>query len=987
MPYERSTQSVGFRNRPVPEQAQGQNRLVSDLEQNRSESVKDMQRQASGQITELQRIDTLATKKDKYELDNLRQFSKTLDSFLDSASKNVAKPYIASERRKGVDLARRAAAGDQEALAQLGRSKEQLAELEKKVLEHQQKTDRVLDKAELDAYRLTLQEKIRLQNIRKMNSNVRWGFLRGQLIEGVKGTKSWITNQLATSDENITLSLKQDDGSYKSVTVNIQDYHDAKDLSIRNGIITHLEDKYIETFNPDGLLNQDVVTNYLTTGVVKAVDEMQADDEKRFAIKLGNERNDNAIGQLTIAVEAFETGDQNSYEAVKNQLQNYITSRPSYLRQMGITGNEGTSTKEWIVSDLPKILASIKNDTVRNRLINKLREENFVIPGQPPRTLEEQFPGLVNFDVIAADADTAQNEIFKQTQLNNKANFKSGVALAQDNWLNGGSEQDYKDKIAQLTAEWHYVGNETDVDAAMKFKPKPMTKERSESFVRSILAEKSYLTRDQARWLHPDIREALNEKKLIKENDFGSNNKFDENTRTSAHASITNAVIASRTGKDEDKLTKPTTADLIIAAHAQNEMMTLAESIFDAANNGIYVDADGVSHNITSHSQALVLATKIIRKRITDGKNEPGNIYEVNSLGQWVSQQFVGSDINVNNTESTQRIETGHVRNYENTLTNSGGKDLLLNKNNTAFIPDSHLEISEDPLNGPIFKSKYLNQIKLLDAQYNGRGRDIFEIVNTIRASRGMKALEVPPELQTLREQKGLTKTIKANIALARAIGNGKAEEIEVDNAGLVSINRLENAFTSTNFTAFGLNPTNPNFDIILQGAGVTREQFNTDPNAASKVLRYHTNDIMTKAAALTNNKQEMIRLSAVGLRFGEGAMSEINTNQEYSDYGHAVQRSYMSGAPIEGERFIAAINPDTDIFTTTYGTTNIEQVLPVRVQTILNEPIAINLEGLNAQLKALDEQGSITLQETGIDKLPKVWVQEDPGLLYRMLA
>ena len=156
----------------------------------------------------------------------------------------------------------------------------------------------------------------------------------------------------------------------------------------------------------------------------------------------------------------------------------------------------------------------------------------------------------------------------------------------------------------------------------------------------------------------------------------------------------------------------------------------------------------------------------------------------------------------------------------------------MLNKNNTAFIPDSHLEISEDPLNGPIFKSKYLNQIKLLDAQYNGRGRDIFEIVNTIRASRGLKALEVPPELQTLREQKGLTKTIKANIALARAIGNGKAEEIEVDNAGLVSINRLENAFTSTNFTAFGLNPTNPNFDIILQGAGVTREQFNTDPNA-----------------------------------------------------------------------------------------------------------------------------------------------------------
>ena len=68
MPYQGSTQSIGFRNRAVPNSSKRMKRKAKDLEQQRIDEVNSLTRQASGQITEMQRIDSVQSKKEAYDI-------------------------------------------------------------------------------------------------------------------------------------------------------------------------------------------------------------------------------------------------------------------------------------------------------------------------------------------------------------------------------------------------------------------------------------------------------------------------------------------------------------------------------------------------------------------------------------------------------------------------------------------------------------------------------------------------------------------------------------------------------------------------------------------------------------------------------------------------------------------------------------------------------------------------------------------------------
>tara|TARA_R100001594_G_scaffold140468_1_gene185599 strand:+ start:742 stop:4035 length:3294 start_codon:yes stop_codon:yes gene_type:complete len=924
MPYKGSTQAIGFRQRPILDSTKEMNRKAQDLDKQRVEQVKAMQKQASDQIVEMQRIDTLASKKDKYEIENLAKFSTTLENFLDSAAKNVAKPYIDKQRREGIDLARRAEAGDQEALAILGQSKADMAELEKKVQEHQTATNEVLDEAQLNEYRMSLQEKTRLAKVRELNSNIRWGYLRGRLIEGVRGTKSWITNELANNNETVSLLI---DGEYTDV--NIQDYHSAEDLEVRNAILNYLEDKYIDSFNPDGLLKQSVVNTYLTNGVVKQVNEMQAENEKIFAFQQGEQRETDGINSLTTALEAYEE-DSTLVQPVIDNLQNIINQRPSWLLQQGATLNKGASTKEWVVTNLPKLLANVKSDTTRNALIEKLKESEFNIPGVGKKTLQNHWKGDIDWDKISADANKAQNELFTTEQENNKKDFNQGLLdLQRKRDLGEITGEDYKDEVTKLGNEFRFItGFDTALSAALKYEPTYITYENSESEFKTIIARQDYITRDQLRTLDPkwveDNKEIVDSK--VQENHFVTTT-YDKNTLATSNTNLSEAIIRSRTGNDKSKLTSASTEDLALAKLAQKDMLSLSRKIWDGTNNGVFTGPDGITYDIASKSDAIDLATKMTIAQISEGKNIPGNRYEVNEHKQWVSQKFKGNsaslDSNSDNFIGTNQENLKAEINTFATKQSNTNADLLLNTSATDFLTEKDLTLSTDVLGNEKFVSKKISALLELDGKI-GQGRDIFEIVNTVRASRGLDLIEVPQELQTLREELGTDKQIQERISLARAIGNGKAEEIEVDNLGLVSINRLENAFLESNQSIFGLDSTDP------------------------KDQRAHINDLMTKASALTNNKEEMIRMVAVGLRYGEGEMQNFKAynnkdNKEAIEYSSKVLQSYRSGAPIEGEKFIGAIT-DEDYFQQTFGegqnAVQIKQLMTPTTRALLEQEI-----------------------------------------------
>ena len=102
MTYQRSTQASGFKKRTGPDESKQLRQYATALDTRRKQEVKDQERQGVQLTNEMTRIDALASKKDTYELNNLRNFSKTLDTFMNTMATNVVKPVFDQQIEDGV---------------------------------------------------------------------------------------------------------------------------------------------------------------------------------------------------------------------------------------------------------------------------------------------------------------------------------------------------------------------------------------------------------------------------------------------------------------------------------------------------------------------------------------------------------------------------------------------------------------------------------------------------------------------------------------------------------------------------------------------------------------------------------------------------------------------------------------------------------------------------------------------------------------------
>ena len=71
------------------------------------------------QTAEAQRQDKIQTFNENKSLSDLKQLNKSINDFFMTGAKTVGKDYVAEKRQQGIDLARRAAAGEPEALKKL----------------------------------------------------------------------------------------------------------------------------------------------------------------------------------------------------------------------------------------------------------------------------------------------------------------------------------------------------------------------------------------------------------------------------------------------------------------------------------------------------------------------------------------------------------------------------------------------------------------------------------------------------------------------------------------------------------------------------------------------------------------------------------------------------------------------------------------------------------------------------------------------------
>ena len=145
MPYQRSTQASGFRARKGLDTSKQLRQLATALDARRKEDVKGMERQGVQMTNEMTRIDALASKKDAYELQNLKNFSKTLRTFMDTVTTKVVKPVFDQQIEDGVTLGVRYQQGDPDAIAKVEASEKQLEEIESRIAEQALKTSQTED--------------------------------------------------------------------------------------------------------------------------------------------------------------------------------------------------------------------------------------------------------------------------------------------------------------------------------------------------------------------------------------------------------------------------------------------------------------------------------------------------------------------------------------------------------------------------------------------------------------------------------------------------------------------------------------------------------------------------------------------------------------------------------------------------------------------------------------------------------------------------
>ena len=248
MAYQKSTQAQGFKSRVVPTtEVKNYTDLAKSLEKERKESVKGFQGAAKEQITEMTRLSTLEQAEDVYELANLREFSKSLNTALDTVAKTVIKPITQGQIQDGINTAIRCQQGDTEACELVKLNDEQELAIQAQVAKQRTEINETADNIEKEwdeaGYEAELRQKYRLLNLKKQNSNFALGYRRGLLMEAATGYDAWRDSILTGNSDD---PLVEREVEHNGETYRVGDYYSIKDTDVKEKIVGALQGEYIK---------------------------------------------------------------------------------------------------------------------------------------------------------------------------------------------------------------------------------------------------------------------------------------------------------------------------------------------------------------------------------------------------------------------------------------------------------------------------------------------------------------------------------------------------------------------------------------------------------------------------------------------------------------------------------------------------------------------------------------------------------------------
>ena len=407
MAYKRTTKAQGFRQRVVPNTETKQyTDLAKSLEKERKSTVTDYKLAANEQIAEMKRLDGLQTKEDQYELENLRQFSKTLNNTLDTVAQNILKPMAEGQIEKGISAAIRCQQGDEEACAVVKLNDDQEFQIQTRIAEQRkavnEATDKIKEEWDEAGFEAELRQEYRLLNLKKQNANFAIGYRRGMLMEAATGYDAWRDSILTGNSDD---PLVEREVEHNGETYRVGDYYSIKNTDVKEKIVGALQGEYIKQ-NGIGL-NEYMVNKYLTNKVVERTNIFNQNEFKSAQRDWASEQIDYHTDQFKNFI-FTDLDSENGVNTAQLGVQEFLNNAPGIMEALGVDGSRYTASKTKLIEILTETLTSekFKNLDDSEALLSFLEEDKFYIAGVSKKKADGTYELSSLSDLFGSDLDT-----------------------------------------------------------------------------------------------------------------------------------------------------------------------------------------------------------------------------------------------------------------------------------------------------------------------------------------------------------------------------------------------------------------------------------------------------------------------------------------------------------------------------------------------------------------------------------------------------
>lgn len=883
MPYKRSTQSYGFRGRQTFDPSKELQNKAKALDNQRVEVVKGYEKAANQQLAEMQRIDNVMTSNDKFEIAMLAENSKHFKNLLQTSAETIGKKLVDDKRQEGIDTFRAAQAGDTEAQTKVELSKKQVDEIEIKMAELEAKTEEITN-FDPKKVKLSLEQQAKAENIRKLGRQVAYGYKTAAMSESVKGYIPWFLDQQNNTDSihyNDTIDVVIEG---EQVALKVGDYNKYTNRTKQQAIEDYLEFEYIKTNTPENI-SSTIVEQYLTKDVVKATDKYRNNKFKQEVVTNAQKEIKDRSLKFYTDVKNIDVNDPESINKLKVRLETMFSVGPSAHFRAG-TGNEGSTVanKKQVIEDLKTayMLADEEQQLELDKLITKTP---LTIAGMGTTTLEKWGTG--DFDLATLKAEALEKGAAARVKIDKikTQELKLEGTDLQNQLDNGDITQiEYDTAVAGLQETYgSYTGwGAWGATKLIGYKPKFISEEQADKHANQLLDKfNGYIPNSEistwsktSREKHKDnildVEAELTPTSIAKVKDYGE--QYGRALNDIAKKLLTHDSTKNNTVLDRVK-------------HAKKSLIPLAKKL---KSRGYTVNGQGAPAG-TGLDWYLEQAHTFIMADIGNAKSKDhqnGDYYFSLREGGFVKGLVQKPVLNESLIDQQFRDQDRDLTQAKFKINNFNG-DVL----GTTLITDDIKTL--EPIRHDGVVQGYQPWITKL-SELDPYDRTPFEILNLQRVQAGLKpiALSELPSGEAKLQQ--LLQSTYPEVRAMLKTGDVRTVNRALDKMGLVDVKGMHTAMDQMMDGKIVSDGELPN---LLNEMGVTSEAYDSSEEIRDKVARFKVNKILKIASGQTNNRAELIRRTAIGLKYGEEEMDNwgegVITNQDAANKNNFSLRAY----------------------------------------------------------------------------------------------